>query len=81
MHGVRLAGAEHATSRGDWWPRLALLAVVLIVAGHLVGTGALVFGRDLVLEQVGQPLAPTPSRRSDPHFSPPSVMRPRLLRI
>ena len=50
-------GAEHATSRGDWWPRLALLAVVLIVAGHLVGTGALVFGRDLVLEQVGQPLA------------------------
>ena len=50
-------GVEHATSRGDWWPRLALLVVVLIVAGHLVGTGALVFGRDLVLEQVGQPLA------------------------
>ena len=49
-------GAEHAVSpRGrGWWPRLA---VVLIVAGHLVGTGALVFGRDLVLEQVGQPLA------------------------
>ena len=39
-----------------WWPRLSLLAVVLIVAGHLVGTGALVLGRDLLLEQVGQPL-------------------------
>ncbi len=50
--------AAHAVSphgRG-WWPRLSLLAVVLIVAGHLVGTGALVLGRDLLLEQVGQPL-------------------------
>ncbi len=52
-------GAQReAPSRGrGWWPRLALLAVVLIVVGHLVGTGALVFGRDLLLEQVGQPLA------------------------
>ena len=52
-------GVQHATpSRGrGWWPRPALLAVVLIVVGHLVGTSALVFGRDLLLEQVGQPLA------------------------
>ena len=49
-HGPRATGHR-------LWPRLALLAVVLIVAGHLVGTGALVFGRDLLLEQVGQPLA------------------------
>ena len=50
--------AAHAVSpRGrGWWARLSLLAVVLIVAGHLVGTGALVLGRDLLLEQVGQPL-------------------------
>ena len=52
-------GAQRATpGRGrGWWPRLALLAVVLIVAGHLVGTVALALGRDLLLEQVGQPLA------------------------
>ena len=49
-------GAEHAVFGRGWWARLALLAVVLIVAGHLVGTGALVLGRDLLLEQVGQPL-------------------------
>lgn len=50
--------ARAVSSRGrGWWLRLALLAVVLIVVGHLVGTGALVFGRDLLLEQVGQPLA------------------------
>ena len=52
-------GVQHATpssSRG-WWPRLALLAAGLIVVGHLVGAGALIFGRDLLLEQVGQPLA------------------------
>ena len=52
-------GVQHATPSGSrgWWPRLALLAAGLIVVGHLVGTGALIFGRDLVLEQVGQPLA------------------------
>ena len=52
-------GVQYATpSRGrGWWSRLALLAVVLIVVGYLVGTGALVFGRDILLEQVGQPLA------------------------
>ena len=49
-HGPRATGHR-------LWPRLALLAVGLVVAGHLVGTGALVFGRDLLLEQVGQPLA------------------------
>ena len=50
--------AQAVSSRGrGWWLRLALLAVSLIVVGHLVGTGALVFGRDLLLEQVGQPLA------------------------
>ena len=50
--------AQAVSSRGrGWWSRLALLAVVLIVVGHLVGTGALVFGRDILLEQVGQPLA------------------------
>ena len=52
-------GVQHATpsSSRRWWPRLALLAAGLIVVGHLVGAGALIFGRDLVLEQVGQPLA------------------------
>ena len=52
-------GVQHATpsSSCGWWPRLALLAAGLIVVGHLVGTGALIFGRDLLLEQVGQPLA------------------------
>ena len=50
--------AQAVSSRGrGWWSRLALLAVVLVVVGHLVGTGALVFGRDILLEQVGQPLA------------------------
>ena len=50
--------ARAVSSRGrGWWLRLALLAVGLVVVGHLVGTGALVFGRDLLLEQVGQPLA------------------------
>ncbi len=50
-------GAQRATPRRGWWPRLALLLVVVIVAGHLIGTVGLVFGRDLLLEQVGQPLA------------------------
>ncbi len=50
---VRAALPRSPRDRGRW----ALLAVVLIVAGHLVGTGALVFGRNLLLEQVGQPLA------------------------
>ena len=50
--------AQAGSSRGrGWWSRLALLAAGLIVVGHLVGASALIFGRDLLLEQVGQPLA------------------------
>ncbi len=50
-------GVQPATPHRGWWPRLTLLVVVVIVAGHLIGTVGLVFGRDLLLEQVGQPLA------------------------
>ena len=60
--------AVYSRVRG-WWPRLTLVALVLIVVGHLVGTGVLVLGRDLLLEQVGQPLAQRLADDPDRTFS------------
>ncbi|MAG37173.1 MAG: hypothetical protein CL878_13145, partial [Dehalococcoidia bacterium] len=52
-------GARRTVPRpnGRRWPRLALLSVVVIVAGSLIGAVALILGRSVLVEQVGAPLA------------------------